>query len=437
MLFLSQPLGTGFSYQQEAPGSINPFTGEDENSTFGPVDGRYPVADASILDTTELAAVAAWHVLQAFLTALPSLDNRVEGQEKMEKTFNFFTESYGGHYGPVFYDYFYNQNKAISNGTSNGVKLNFDTLGIINGIIDEAIQAPYYPEFAVHNTYGIQAVNQTVYDYMKFACFMSNGCLDQVDYCRQANRSTAVGKDICAEAANMCRDNVEGPYYAYGGRGVYDIRHPYNDPTPYRYFIDFLNTATAQQAIGVDLNYTESYAAIAYAFQATGDFVYPIFKTDLERILDNGVRIALIYGDADYICNWFGGQAVSLALQYPHTKEFNAAGYAPFVVDGTEYGEVRQYGQLSFLRMYEAGHEVPFYQPVGSLAAFDRVINHLILADGSKPLTGTYSTNGTANATHTEPFVPLPSTTAAAVATGASGGNSTEQQTTSAVFYAP
>ena len=24
----------------------------------------------------------------------------------------------------------------------------------------------------------------------------------------------------------MCRDNVEGPYYSYGGRGVYDIRHP-------------------------------------------------------------------------------------------------------------------------------------------------------------------------------------------------------------------
>lgn len=32
------------------------------------------------------------------------------------------------------------------------------------------------------------------------------------------------------------------------------------------------------------------------------------------------------------------------------------------VVDGTEYGEVRQYGNFSFLRVYEAGHEVPFYQ---------------------------------------------------------------------------
>lgn len=38
-----------------------------------------------------------------------------------------------------------------------------DTLGIINGIIDEQIQAPYYPEFAVNNTYGIKSINDTIY----------------------------------------------------------------------------------------------------------------------------------------------------------------------------------------------------------------------------------------------------------------------------------
>jgi hypothetical protein len=51
--------------------------------------------------------------------------------------------SYGGHYGPAFYNYFYDQNKLISNGTIDGIELNFNSLGIINGIIDEYIQAPY------------------------------------------------------------------------------------------------------------------------------------------------------------------------------------------------------------------------------------------------------------------------------------------------------
>jgi carboxypeptidase C (cathepsin A) len=32
------------------------------------------------------------------------------------------------------------------------------------------------------------------------------------------------------------------------------------------------------------------------------------------------------------------------------------------IVDGTEYGEVRQYGNFSFARIYESGHEIPYYQ---------------------------------------------------------------------------
>jgi carboxypeptidase C (cathepsin A) len=39
------------------------------------------------------------------------------------------------------------------------------------------------------------------------------------------------------------------------------------------------------------------------------------------------------------------------------------------VVQGTEYGEVRQYGNFSFARVYESGHEVPYYQRKISLQA--------------------------------------------------------------------
>jgi hypothetical protein len=53
--------------------------------------------------------------------------------------------------------------------------------------------------------------------------------------------------------------------------------------------------------------------------------------------------------------NRFGGQAISVAVNYTHKDEFAAAGYTPFKVDGTEYGEVRQYGNFSFLRVYEVG----------------------------------------------------------------------------------
>jgi carboxypeptidase C (cathepsin A) len=94
LLFLSQPLGTGFSYSEEETGSFANYTGSFVNYTEAPATGRWPVIDPKILDTTDLAAVAAYHVLQGFYSALPQLDYGVKS-----KIFNLFTESYGGHYG--------------------------------------------------------------------------------------------------------------------------------------------------------------------------------------------------------------------------------------------------------------------------------------------------------------------------------------------------
>lgn len=91
-------------------------------------------------------------------------------------------------------------------------------------------------------------------------------------------------------------------------------------------------------AIGVDVNYTSSNTEVYYAFQQTGDFVWPNFIDDLEELLELPVRISLIYGDADYICNWFGGEAISLAANYSDADKFRAAGYAPMTVNGIEYG---------------------------------------------------------------------------------------------------
>ncbi|KAJ5677420.1 Peptidase S10 serine carboxypeptidase [Penicillium maclennaniae] len=396
----------GFSYSEKGDGSLNPLTGSFEDASFAGVQGRYPVINASLIDTTNLAAKATWEVLQGFLGGLPKLDSKIKS-----KSFNLWTESYGGHYGPAFFDHFYEENEKIANGTVEGIQLEFNTLGIINGIIDEAIQAPHYPEFARHNTYGIEAVNETVYNYMKFANNMPNGCQDLVATCKATNRTSLSDYALCTEATNMCRDNVEGPYYVFSGRGTYDIRHPSNDPTPPSYYLDYLAKDSVLNAIGVDLNYTQSNDEVYFAFQQTGDFVWPNFLEDLEDILSRPVRVALIYGDADYICNWFGGQAISLAAKHKHSKEFQAAGYAPFLVDGVEYGETREYGNFSFTRVYEAGHEVPYYQPIAALQLFNRTLNGWELPTGEKKLTPRFGSSGPASATHTQSSVALPSST--------------------------
>ena len=154
-----------------------------------------------------------------------------------------------------------------------------------------------------------------------------------------------------------------GPYYEYSGRGTYDIRVSSDAAVPpVGPLIEYLNQAEIQNAMGVSLNYTPANNEVYFAFQQTGDFVYATPLLDLEDLLNKDVRIIMYSGDADYICNWFGGEAVSLAVNYTHAEDFRAAGYAPFLVDGIEYGAVREQGNFSFVRIYESGHQVPYFQ---------------------------------------------------------------------------
>lgn len=98
MIFLSQPYGTGFSYMEEAIGSMNNVSGSFQNASVAPPTGRYPITDPLAIDTTQLAAVAGWEIIQAFYSNLPQLDPTVGSKE-----FNLWTESYGGHYGYVVF----------------------------------------------------------------------------------------------------------------------------------------------------------------------------------------------------------------------------------------------------------------------------------------------------------------------------------------------
>ncbi|KAI0394316.1 Alpha/Beta hydrolase protein [Xylariaceae sp. FL0594] len=412
MLFLSQPIGVGFSYETKVVGVEDPNIGIPIANTSHP-DGRYSNVDPYRFDTTQLAAVGTWEVLQAFLAELPRLDKGVVGGKGKTKTktvkgrsFNLWTESYGGHYGPAFFKYFSEQNERIKKGAAKGVELNMHTLGIINGIVSASLQMPLYPEFAYRNTYGIKAVNESIYNYMKMNWDFPYGCKDSLAACAAGDRSTPDGKAVCSQAVNVCRNLVEGPYYIVSGRNPYDIRAKDTAEVPPEPWVDYLNTARIQDAIGVDINYTSvSSSQIYTGFDYTGDWGYPELLEDLEAVVASGVRVAMLYGDADYICNWFGGEVVSLALNYTHRAEFARAGYAPFVVDGVEYGESRQYGNFSFTRVYESGHEIPYYQPRAALEFFRRTLADLVLADGREKVTPSFSSNGTAEATHIETWL--------------------------------
>ena len=86
----------------------------------------------------------------------------------------------------------------------------------------------------------------------------------------------------------------------------------------------------------------------------------------------------------------------------------NATGYseAGFVnistSDGIVHGQVKQSGLFSFLRIYESGHEVPFYQPLASLEIFERALKQVDIATGKEGITEDYLTVGTPTSTYRE-----------------------------------
>jgi carboxypeptidase C (cathepsin A) len=90
---------------------------------------------------------------------------------------------------------------------------------------------------------------------------------------------------------------------------------------------------------------------------ATGDIVRGGFAESLGKLLGRGVQVTMMYGDRDYICNWLSGERTSLTINSTLSESFRDAGYANITTDSTYVGGVvRQSGNLSFYRVFDAAH---------------------------------------------------------------------------------
>lgn len=201
---------------------------------------------------------------------------------------------------------------------------------------------------------------------------------------------------VCNAADNFCYNMVEYPYDTILGRDEYDIRYLMPDPFPYAFYVDYLNNATVQAAIGAYTNFSESSSITSTAFGSTGDDAREIGVTAaVEYLLDHNVTVVLYFGDADYNCNWFGGEAFSKTLSNVPKYTNCSAGFVNISTsDDIVHGQVKSAGKFSFVRIYESGHEVPFYQLLVSLAMVNRTIHGLDIASGEVVVDESYITQG-------------------------------------------
>ncbi|KAI0158422.1 Alpha/Beta hydrolase protein [Pestalotiopsis sp. NC0098] len=395
MLYMDQPVQVGFSYDVLVNGTVDevvsPFLATpveslaSVNLSSTVLGGAFSSGNASsTASTTTAAAKAAWHFMQTWLTEFPHYkpDNNV---------FSIWAESYGGHYGPTFADYFEQQNSQISSGALDAdttIPLHLDTLGIVNGCLDMAVQMPFYPEMAYNNTWGIQAINETAYAAATAAWPRCRGLIDECRTLAASLDPLSTGasetvNDACAGAYEFCFDSMWQPYIS-SGREKFDITSPAGLAFPPKYAAGYLNRKEIQDELGVPLNFTGLSSAVMTAFTATGDFVLGRNVAVLGELLDRGVKVALVYGDRDFQCNWYGGEQISLDIQSRITDDFHGAKYADIQTNESYTGGlVRQFGNLSFSRVYDAGHEVPWYQPETAYRIFQRVMSNKDVATGT------------------------------------------------------
>lgn len=425
MLYLDQPTQAGFSYDTPHNVSFNLLTGNisdftdktpKQNSTF--IYGTYGSGKRNrTAHGTEDAARAAWHFMQIWLQEFP-------GYHPHNSKVHLTAESYGGRYGPAFAAYFEEQNAKIRNSTLStssvheAIIIDLESLLIVNGCIDRLVQVPSYIKMVSDNTYGIEALNETVVKNMTHSLERKHGCRDRILLCRElaavsdpenlgVNRTGTSScchislslsltrlpvNEVCHAAEKFCSTHLITPYRRHSGRNYYDIATLDPDPFPPPFFGGYLNQAHIQQALGVPVNWTRSSSVVNAAFSADGDYPRDGWLHKLQYLLSSGVRVALMYGDRDFACNWYGGEAVSLALNY---SNFNGAGYADIETNASYTGGlVREHGNLSFSRVFEAGHEVPAYQPETAYRIFMRVLFGDDIATGSTKVDSEYSTKG-------------------------------------------
>ncbi|PIA86956.1 Carboxypeptidase S1 B [Cercospora beticola] len=422
MLYLDQPVSAGLSYSILQNYTVDLIAANaiklndtdptpQQNSTYL-VGTMSDYDNMTTANSSTVAAGAAWHFLQSWTQEFPHY-------QPNHRKINLAAESYGGRYGPTFFEFFEQQNERIRNSPSSGdekeMLLDLDTLLLVSPCIDP-IMYYSYPELVWNNTYGLKLVNESIRDQMLYNLHKKDGCLDLMWQCGNLTQLydphvvglNATVNQICADAGYICDHDVQQLPNRAAGFSFYDITKKndrrYVDP----FFEGYLNQPHVQDNLGVPLNWTSFSDAVSRAFRNTSDF-RPGHLDKLAYLLDHGVKVHIMTGDRDWVCNWFAGEDSSLGVNYSHTSEFQSAGYAPIRTNSSSVGgQVRQYANFSFSVVYDTGHAIPAFQGETAYRIFHRALQHRDIATGTLKVNDKYQTKGPPSVRGQKREVPKP-----------------------------
>ncbi|KAI5114875.1 hypothetical protein M0805_006247, partial [Coniferiporia weirii] len=188
----------------------------------------------------------------------------------------------------------------------------------------------------------------------------------------------------CSDAQSFCNDDVLSPLA--GDVDVYDVRQPSDDSYPPD-LTNLLTSSSFMDSIGAESTWQETNDDVYSNFAATGDWMLNS-APDLEAVINAGVRTVIYDGDADYILNFKGVEAMVGNLQTQFSSIYQSLDFTNFTVAGHPAGLVKNAGTFSYIRIFGAGHEVPAYNYTG-LAVGQAASQFFEQAMKGEPLTST------------------------------------------------
>ncbi|RCI01730.1 hypothetical protein CU098_002756, partial [Rhizopus stolonifer] len=254
--------------------------------------------------------------------------------------FHIFGESFAGRYIPIFADYIAKRNQNSTN------LIPLESVGIGNGWTNPLLQMKSNSEMACNSSYG-QLLPTSICERMRRNY---NVCARYIEACYASDTT-----EDCTAADRYCSRNIDA-LFNRSGRNVYDVRRISSSIEPPEDFITLLNRPDIQQTLGAEPRKFEQCSDRPYeAMIYTGEGMRNSSPW-IVSLLTQGIR--------------YGVHALTLDLKFNGSEQFSNDTLKPWIIQGKEAGQIQRSDLLTFIRVYEAGHEVPYYQPVNALGMF-------------------------------------------------------------------
>jgi len=372
VLYIDQPVGTGLSFTKSK---------------------NYCKSDEAI-------DIDFHYFLQEFMlfhkdTFLTDKSTTVDGIPKLNRELYFSGESHAGHYIPSMIDFILQQNDKLKD-TSDATKKEWPRVeipvagaAIGNGWVD-----PYHQYAAAEAAYGmglIDLAQKSNFDSMEKECQnqMDAGSLS-------AGVCFGLLDDIISESHGSSSSVKVSQYDNRLWESKYSSR---SFPPGHKDVETYLGGKATEMPPMAGFTYTDVLDAIhaseSAKYQKFRECTDPPFMAlkhqdglgvtdEVVRILDHpsNVRLLFFNGVNDLICNHVGNEKFldllpwKKANKWTLAKRFSWDGGRDSGVLGPPAGYIKEYENLSFLKILESGHMVPMDQPEASLVMMQTFMSH-------------------------------------------------------------